>query len=129
MKNYLMLLFCLFSGLSAFSQVTPATSSQNSKELPKLKKHDLIEMKRFSQFAQILPKDFKTITGEVVFKIDGGKLVSHNFKNDTIPSNIHEEFKKLDVGSTLYVDAFVNGLKPVEQGKSNGQSFGFVIVE
>lgn len=118
MKNNIIILLCLLTTLG-FSQ---------KKETVKLKKAKLIETKFLSDFVVIVPKDFKTIKGELVCKSEG-KLMSHEFKSDTISAVMRNTFAKIDIGSKLYLDIWVNGLKPVKEGKSNVQTFGILIID
>ncbi|MDF2450351.1 MAG: hypothetical protein K0R26_2855 [Bacteroidota bacterium] len=85
-------------------------------------------MKLLSDFVAIVPKDFKTIKGELVCK-GRGKLISQEFKSDTITEAMRNAFSKIDIGSKLYLDVIVNGPLPVKDGKRNVQTFGFLIVE
>ena len=120
MKNNLIIILCLLSTLG-FSQ-------KKETEAIKLKKSKLTEMKLLSDFVAIVPKDFKTINGELVCKSDG-KVIMQEFKSDTISEAMRNAFNKIDIGTKLYLDVLVNGLKPVKEGKSNGQTFGFLIIE
>lgn len=120
MKNNLIILLCLLTSLG-FSQ-------KKETEAVKLKKAKLIEMKLLSDFVAVVPKDFKTIRGEFVCKKEG-KVISQEIKNDTINEVIRTTFTKIDVGSKLYLDLFVNDSKPVKENKSKAQTFVFLIVE
>lgn len=102
MRNYLILLFA-FSLSIGFSQ-------KKTEDLGKISKLKLSEAKLLTDLINDIPKEYKTISIEMVGKSGGQIKIG---KSNTIELN--EELKnfltKVDAGSKLYIDIVIDDQK------------------